>query len=58
VILDFDDSKIGFIGYTVDKRLIPLPIEGFPSWAVIAIIIGAVLMTALGILLYCRHKKK
>ena len=57
VVLDFDDSRLGLIGYSVDRRLIPLPIEDFPTWVFLLIIVGIVLAVTIGLGLFCRHKK-
>lgn len=56
VVLDFDDSRLGLIGYSVDRRLIPLPIEDFPTWVFLLIIVGIIVAVTICLGLYCRHK--
>ena len=58
VVLDFDGSRLGLIGYTVDRRIIPLPIEDFPTWASLLVIVGIILAVTLSLVLYLRHKKQ
>ena len=58
VVLDFDGSRLGLIGYTVDRRIIPLPIEDFPTWASLLVIVGIILPVTLSLVLYFRHKKQ
>ncbi len=55
VVLDFDNSQLGLIGYSVDRRLIPLPIEDFPTWLLLLIFVGIVLAVTIALFLYCRH---
>ena len=57
VVLDFEDSRLGLIGYSIDRRFIPLPIEDFPTWILLLIIVGIILAVTICLALYCRHKK-